>query len=200
MTFIPEPRIENRASELWRRHGLEPNFDLERLLDELQLSLLWDVLPTGVLGALQADEHLVILNENRLDEFRAMPGLERFTIAHEIGHDVLHAGDAWTGTLPLLDGGRTWCRDGSSEPPEFQANRFASYLLMPTDRLRPLLPPLPWSGWAPVYRLAETFGVTVTAMIVRLEQGGHAHRDDQGVPVSGRRPQNAGGQQSLLGL
>jgi Zn-dependent peptidase ImmA (M78 family) len=200
MTFIPEARIENYAAELWRRHGLEANFDLEVLLDDLKLGLLWDQLPMNVLGALQAEEHLVILNQDRLPEFQAMRGLERFTIGHEIGHAVLHANDSWTATLPLLEGGRTWCRDGSQDPPEFQANRFASYLLVPTDRLLGLLPTSPWSGWPPVYRLAETFGVTPTAMIVRLEHGRLAHRDGAGAPVSGPRPGDPTGQETLPGI
>jgi Zn-dependent peptidase ImmA (M78 family) len=200
MTFIPEARIENRASELWRRHALEPNFDLEVLLDQLKLGLLWDRLPTNVLGALHAQEHLVILNQDRLPEFQAMPGLERFTIGHEVGHAMLHADDSWTGTLPMLDAGKTWCRDGSLDPTEFQANRFASYLLIPSDRLISRLPTSTWSGWSPVYRLAETFGVTPTAMIVRLEHGRLAHRDDAGAPVSGPSPRDPAGQESLPGI
>lgn len=200
MTFIPERRIEARASELWRRHGLEPNFDTERLLDALKLDLLWDQLPGGVLGALQAEQHLVILNQGRLPEFDAMPGLERFTIAHEVGHAVLHADDAWVGVLPLMEGGRTWCRTNSVEPPEFQANRFASYLLVPRDRLLPVLPATSWGGWPVVYQLAETFGVTPTAMRVRLELGGHAHREEDGTPVSGPASTPTAGQVSLPGI
>ncbi len=200
MTFIPEARIENRAAEVWRRHALEPNFDLEVLLDRLQLGLLWDRLPINVLGALHAQEHLVILNQDRLREFQAMPGLERFTIGHEIGHAILHAEDSWTEVLPLMESGKTWCRDGSSDPTEFQANRFASYLLVPTDRLLRVLPTSPWSGWSPIYRLAETFGITPTAMIVRLEQGQLAHRDDAGKPASGPRARDLAGQETLPGI
>ena len=200
MTFIPELRIEARASELWRRQGLEPNFDTERLLDVLQLNLLWDQLPADVLGALQAEEHLVILNQGRLAEFETMPGLERFTVAHKVGHAVLHADDSWVGVLPLMGGGRTWCRSNSVEPPEFQASRFASYLLVPRDRLLPVLPATPWRGWPLVYQLAETFGVTPTAMRVRLELGGHAHREEDGTPVSGPLPTPTSGQVSLPGI
>jgi Zn-dependent peptidase ImmA (M78 family) len=54
-------------------------------------------------------------------------------------------------------------------PAEIQADLFASYLLMPTDRLRPELPPSPWRGWPTVYRLAGKFAVSPTAMVVRLE-------------------------------
>ena len=188
MTFIPEQRLENRASVLWRQHRLEPGFDCEPLLDALSLGLLWDALSADVLGALKADEAMVILNEARLSDFQANPGLERFTVGHEVGHWLFHADDARNAALPMLEGGRTWCRDGSREPAEIQADLFASYLLVPTDRLRPLLPSPPWRGWRPVYELAETFVVSATAMIVRLERVGAAHRDDNGIPVGGPRP------------
>ena len=197
MSFIPEARIENRAADIWRRHALEPAFSLEVLLDKLDLGLLWDGLPADVLGALNPEDSLVILNETRLKDFEATPGLERFTIAHEVGHWILHGDEARSGVLPMLDGGRTWCRDGSRKPPEIQADMFASYLLMPTDLLRPLVPTLPWRGWPIVYKLAERFAVSATAMIVRLERAGWAYRDDQSVPVGGRRATDDGAQGSL---
>ncbi len=186
MTFIPERRIENRASELWRQHGLQPGFDVEQLFDALGLSLLWDDLPPDVLGALKPENNLVILNQLRLADFQTTPGLERFTGGHEIGHYILHADDARSGVLPMLEGGRTWCRNGSADSTEAQANLFSSYLLMPTDQLKPHLPQPPWSGWPYIYQLAETFRVSATAMIVRLERAGWAHRDHHGTPVSGR--------------
>lgn len=41
MTFISREVIEARARDLWHRHALEPGFDAERLLDDLDLDLLW---------------------------------------------------------------------------------------------------------------------------------------------------------------
>jgi len=187
VTFIAEARLESRAAELWRKHSLEPGFDVEALLDALKLSLLWDELPDYVLGALQARDALVILNDTRVSTFEANAGLQRFTVGHEIGHWLFHADDARSATLPMLDGARTLCQDGARTPAEIQADLFASYLLMPADRLRPMLPTSPWRGWPTVYRLAGTFAVSPTAMVVRLEKGGWAHRDDAGVPLSGRR-------------
>jgi Zn-dependent peptidase ImmA (M78 family) len=200
VTFIPERRLENRASELWRRHRLHPGFDMEQLFDALGLSLLWDDLPIEVLGALKPEDSLVILNQRRLADYQATPGLERFTGGHEIGHWVLHSDDARSGVLPMLEGGRTWCRDGSQDSTELQANLFSSFLLMPTDQLNPCLPPAPWRGWPWIYRLAETFGVSATAMIVRLERAGWAHRDGSGTPVSGQPDRDAASGQTLLPL
>jgi hypothetical protein len=192
MMFIAEPQIEARAAELWRRHGLAPGFDVERLLDDLDLGLTWEPVEddggSRVLGQLIPQEKVVVLNERHLGRLEAKDGrLRRYTVGHEIGHWVLHAEDVRSGTLSLFDGKRIWCRDGSPDAAERQAEMFSAALLMPRDRLLAVLPPCPWIGWAPVYRLADSFVVNVTPMAIRLEKLGWMHRDEDGVPVSGRR-------------
>lgn len=190
MPFIPATVLDSRSADLWRRFRLDPGFDAEVLLDLLELSLLWDALNEGngerVLGALLARDRLVILNDRHLAELESNPGLRRFTIAHEVGHWLLHAEAARSGTIPLDHDGRTWCRSGASEPAERQAEMFAGRLLVPRDRLLAVLPAPGWAGWPPIYELAERFVVTATAMIVRLEELELAHRDVDGVPRSGR--------------
>jgi hypothetical protein len=73
---------------------------------------------------------------------------------------------------------------------------FSAALLMPEVRVRSALPPPPWRGWPAVYRMADQFLVNVTPMAIRLEKRGWMHRDDGGVPVSGRAA--APGQQELF--
>lgn len=189
MAFIPGAVLDARAANVWRRHGLAVGFDAEGLLDTLKLSLLWDVLPEQederVLGALVAHESRVVLNETHIDELEGNLGLRRFTIAHEIGHWMLHAEAIRAGSIPLMDNARTWCRSGSQEAVERQAEMFAGRLLVPADRLNGVLPRGGWSGWAPLYEFAARFVITPTAMIVRLEELRLAHRDENGVPRSG---------------
>ena len=48
--------------------------------------------------------------------------------------------------MSLFDGQRIWCRDGSSDPVERQAEIFAAALLIPKDRLRAALH-LIVAGW-----------------------------------------------------
>ena len=56
-------------------------------------------------------------------------GMENFTLAHEIGHIILHAGD--------MDGNKNSVCDidleNVSSLKEFEADKFASFLLMPTQ-------------------------------------------------------------------
>lgn len=65
---------------------------------------------------------------------------QRFTIAHEIGHFLLHKNVNESNSIHV-DGGfvQTWNRDGRSsqgqDADEIEANRFAAELLMPTKFL-----------------------------------------------------------------
>jgi hypothetical protein len=201
MRFIPHTEIEARASELWQRHRLAPGFDIERLLDDLGLDLLWEEVADEdggrVLGQLVPEQQLVVLNERHRGLLEEKEGrLRRYTVGHEIGHWTLHADAARSGTLSLFHGDRIWCRTGSRDPVERQAEMFSASLLMPKDQLQAALPKRPWQGWPAVYRLADTFLVNLTPMAIRLEELGWMHRDGDGTPVSGVKP--ADGQASLF--
>ena len=190
MPFLARAQIESRTAALWRRHGLAAGFDAEAFVESLGLNLLWDGIEEKpgerILGALRPAARTVVLNEHRLGELEGSAGLRRFTLGHEIGHWLLHATDARAGTIPLDSAGHTWCRDGSPEQLERQAEMFAASLLVPEDQLRSRLPGTSTDGWTAIYRLAETFIVTPTAMVIRLEELGLVHRDAAGNPVAGR--------------
>jgi IrrE N-terminal-like domain len=201
VTFIPRARIDARASDLWLRYNLIPGFDIERLLDQLGLDLLWEEVPDEdggrLLGQLIPEQQLVVLNERHRGLLEEKGGrLRRYTLGHEVGHWSLHADAVRSGALKLFDGERIWCRDGSPDPAERQAEMFAAALLMPRDLLLSAMPKQPWRGWRPVYRLADHFLVNVTPMAIRLEEFGWMHRDEDGSPVSG--PRQAVGQGSLF--
>jgi hypothetical protein len=201
MTYIPQARIEARAAELWPRHDLAPGFDVERLLDCLGLGLAWESIAKEeegrVLGQLIPEEKVVVLNERHLALLEEKDGrLRRFTVGHEVGHWVLHAEAIRSGMMTLFEGQRIWCRDGSPDPAERQAETFSAALLMPRDQLLAKLPKAPWHGWPHVYRLADTFVVNITPMKIRLEMLGWMHLDEQGVPCSG--PKEPTSQTSLF--
>ena len=66
-----------------------------------------------------------------------MLGRYNFTLAHEIGHWVLHRDEVFAVSnepdLFGLTANPVICRDGSHEPREWQANTFAANLLMPKE-------------------------------------------------------------------
>jgi hypothetical protein len=201
MSYLANAQIEARAAELVREHSLEPGFDVERLLDRLDLSLLWEAVDDSVggrvLGQLVPAKRQVILNERHVADLEDKGSrLLRYTIGHEVGHWILHAEAARSGALPLFDGERIWCRDKSRDPIERQAEMFSAALLIPRDQLKEEVPTNVWSGWRPVYRLADKFQVHVTPMRIRLEQLGWAHLDEDDNPHSG--PKQRPGQDTLF--
>jgi hypothetical protein len=203
MRYLPEARIETRAAELRHYHGLTPGFDVEQLLDDLGLGLVWEPIRdepgSAVLGQLIPEQRVVVLNEDHLDELERKSGrLRRYTIGHEIGHWELHSDPARSGMRGLLTGDRVWCRTGSADPAERQAEMFSASLLMPRDELLAAAPKPPWRGWRHVYQLADTFLVNVTPMKIRLERLGWMHLDDEGTPVSG--PKSTPGQSALFDI
>jgi Zn-dependent peptidase ImmA (M78 family)/transcriptional regulator with XRE-family HTH domain len=88
----------------------------------------------------------VVLNPIKHDYYR-----QRFDVAHELGHLVMH-GDAEPGGRIVED----------------QAHRFAAELLMPADQVRRLLPMTMGRGtWLALARLKEQWGVSIQALLYR---------------------------------
>jgi hypothetical protein len=203
MTFIADAQIEARAAELWRRFSLRPGFDVEKLLDNLELDLCWELVDdedgTGaILGQLIPARRLVILNERHKDRLEENGGGQlRYTIGHEIGHWIFHSGGLGDGASLLIADERTMCRTNSRESIEIQAEIFSAALLVQRDALKAALPQGEWRGWPVVYELAALFLVTPTAMKNRLRRLDWIHLDTADTPISGPGP--APGQGSLLG-
>jgi Zn-dependent peptidase ImmA (M78 family) len=85
----------------------------------------------------------VVLNPAKEDYYR-----QRFDVAHEIGHLVMHV-DAEPGSKVV----------------ENQAHRFAAELLLPEEELRDLLPSK--ADWRILAKLKETYGVSLQALLYR---------------------------------
>lgn len=94
---------------------------------------------------------VVVLNPIKRDYYR-----QRFDVAHELGHLVMH-GDA-------EPGGRVV---------EEQAHRFASELLMPAAEIYDLLPTsINGAAWVSLAKLKEQWGVSIQALLFRSRRLG----------------------------
>jgi Zn-dependent peptidase ImmA (M78 family) len=85
---------------------------------------------------------------------------QRFTAAHELGHFVLHKdmiGERVEDNYLLRS-------DGFSNAVEAEANSFAANLLMPRDQIAKAME----AGIRTPEQLAKAFGVSLTAMSIRL--------------------------------
>lgn len=145
-----------------------------------------------VLGGLYPRSRRVVLNEKHQALFAENRGLERFTKGHEIGHWVLHIDQAALAhpSLSLFDdeaGGSDGgapanesiiCRDGDDTWIERQANWFSAALLMPKELFVPAATGMNLGTWPAQYELATRFDVTISALVVRLQQFGLAYVDD----------------------
>jgi len=208
--------IERRAVEHWRRLGLKPGFDIEAMVDDLDLGILWEPIEPvdgrEVAAELKPARRRILVNEALRGFLDANAGFYRFTLAHEVGHWDLHSEDVRAGSDALLDDDSepTFCRlaFGRDRAPtgleslgearrEHQANLFATYLLAPTDIFKAAFRETGCDGWRATLALAERLELSGQATLVRLEEERLAHRDARGIPRPGLRPEPG---QGSLGL
>jgi Zn-dependent peptidase ImmA (M78 family) len=135
--------------------------DVEKLAADFGVSVVRKDWPDNISGAIGKDDrgYFIIVNSNH-PKVR-----QRFTLAHEIAHYVLHRDQI--GKEGIKD---TWMyRSKVSDPDERAANKLAAEILMPVDLL----------GRASVENglqlnerdldaLAKALGVSTTALAIRL--------------------------------
>jgi len=162
-------KAETEATRLLAETGqaTEVPVNVEAIAKHLDAQVVEEKFDRSVSGMLYRDgDHVVIgVNSAHVDRRR------RFTIAHEIGHLVLHKG------RPLvLDHVRVNFRDANSSTAsdleEIQANAFAAEILMPKDQViasaRKLLEDEAMTESVVIGYLAQGFDVSEQAMEYRL--------------------------------
>lgn len=129
---------------------------LIELRDDLRVEFV--SLDLSISGKLSRDGDKWVISVNK----EHSRNRQRFTLAHELAHYVLHKSEkeSFTDTV--------FFRGMSVNNIEYAANNFAAKLLMPEDRVRRLVR----EGVASVEKLAESFGVSVAAMLYRVKQLG----------------------------
>jgi len=122
------------------RHA-QPPIPVEDIIERglgLRLDFVtFDAYPAmaDVLGATYVDKELICINQALLAD--RLEGRFCFTCAHEIGHWVLHRHLVASKTGHPEDAGRILCRSSQAKAPiEWQADAFASSLLMPEAMVR----------------------------------------------------------------
>lgn len=127
---------------------------LVRLIERHGVLIVFSPAGTSAVDAYSFDTKLrpvVILNPIKRDYYR-----QRFDVAHELGHIVMHA-DAEPGSRLV----------------EEQANRFASEFLMPAAQIRDVLPAsMGGNVWAHLAKLKEQWGVSLQALLFRSRRLG----------------------------
>jgi hypothetical protein len=161
LKYLTDQAFEDEAVLLLAEYGSKygevpaPPIPVDEIV-ELYLELALEFIDTrkkfgvdDVHGALWVNKRLVGIDQ-RLDpgSYLAMLGRYRFTLAHEAGHWRLHrhlfqkAANQLTLLPENAERPEYICRSGSTEPIEYQANRFASCLLMPREMIKRA-----WQEW-----------------------------------------------------
>lgn len=147
---------EVAARQVRERWGLgtAPLGHLVRLLEHRGVLLVFSPPQTSTVDAYSFDSRLrpiVVLNPIKRDYYR-----QRYDVAHELGHLVMHS-DA-------EPGGRVV---------EEQANRFASEFLAPAEEVRSQLPvAMSRSSWVALGKLKEQWGISMQALLFRARRLG----------------------------
>lgn len=190
--FISKIEIEACALDIFLKMQNTPQYapkfplDASRVAEFLGLDLVWDTIPDDQQGAIAARilplEKLIEINEN-IPQLRG--GFGESTIAHEVGHWILHIDSQEVeryqrlqkkginvAVEPLL------CRSGDNLAGiEWQAQYFAGCLLMPQHILVELIADKDLTKWQHLYKIAEELGVTISNLTTRLQDLGWIYLD-----------------------
>jgi hypothetical protein len=182
--IFSKQEIELRAMDVLarvnkkRKRPLKWPIDAGHVAEDLGLDMDCGYIPPDEKGAIAAmilpTERKIIMNEKSLE----LPkGFEESSIAHEIGHWELHIDQKAVSRLeeeqkrgvesavePFL------CRSISSQQGiEWQAQYFASCLLMPRFKLEEVRRGRDLTNWKHLYAMRDELGVTISNLINRLQ-------------------------------
>jgi len=176
--MIPRQRIErgeceNAAKDVLERHGIENwPVKVDRIAKREGIKLRYSALDDELSGMAFYKDDIAVIGVNARHHVHR----QRFTIAHEIGHfmlhdDVLRKGMHVDKVITMLN------RDPASSTGtvnlEIEANQFAAELLMPRDLILKYMEDEGWDyGRIPddeaVEVMARAFKVSATAMTYRI--------------------------------
>jgi Zn-dependent peptidase ImmA (M78 family) len=180
-SMMGQERIENRVEKILKDLGLDsPPIPVDRVARALGATIRREPYNGDLSGALYRREGLCVIGINKNEN----PLRQRFTVAHELGHLVLHDGAVYidrqsTGGLSkpaATEIGKKFFRDKvsslASDPQEVEANRFAAALLMPQSLLFQDMErhkiSMPIQSLSDIKPLASLYRVSLEAMVFRL--------------------------------
>jgi Zn-dependent peptidase ImmA (M78 family) len=171
--LIRRKMIRERAVELLDRYDVKKApVDVEKIVERMGIEVVREPAEDSLSGFILRDPKrpkvLLGVNENH------HPNRQRFTIAHECGHFLLHQGEKLH-VDKESSGYQIKLRDAESSTgkkiDEMEANLFAAELLMPVRFLDLDLAknaPMSLSDDAMIKKLAEKYKVSAQALTLRL--------------------------------
>lgn len=160
-------RAKEAAREILKRFGSHVPVNVESVVKAHGISILVEDVEVSLSGMLVIKPENTYLILNQLHPMGRM----RFSLAHELGHYLLHRDTSSV----FIDETPLFYRDERSkegtDPMEVEANVFAAELLMPEDVLRAEFEtnPINTEDESGVRELAARYGVSSAAMANRLK-------------------------------
>ncbi|MEL6580049.1 MAG: ImmA/IrrE family metallo-endopeptidase [Cyanobacteria bacterium J06621_12] len=195
--YISKLEIEAAALDIWLRMSrsqgeLQLPIDASIIAEFMGLDLVWDSIADDEQGAIAARilplEKLIEINEN-IPQLKG--GFGESTIAHEIGHWVLHIDTEQVERfLRLKQKGMSvqvkpfLCRSSNLARIEWQAQYFAGCLLMPQHVLTKLVQGKDLTKWQHLYQIAAELGITISNLTTRLQDLGWIYLDSDTRKIS----------------
>lgn len=156
-------RVPSDLQPIIEKHQQEAPVKLGRLAADLGLEVFKSTLKPGISGLIEPSETApsgFCIKINRHEPINR----QRFTLAHEIAHFVLHKYDIGSG---LVDD--VLYRSRLSDWKEVEANRLASQILMPTHLIKREISRVRFAcDDQMIDSLASTFRVSKEAMKIKL--------------------------------
>lgn len=157
-------RLASNVREVIKSHQNESSVPVGALAASLGLRIKVANLGPGKSGQISREGGQYIIRVNRFEAKER----QRYTIAHEIAHYLLHREIIDSSPDGIVD--NVLYRSGAPEKIEYEANRLASDILMPSssvaDRLRELGGRV---SEIAIETLARDFKVSRAAMEIRLQ-------------------------------
>jgi len=155
-------RLDARTKAIISRFQASPPVDVRGLARALGVPVKAATLPPNISGEIRPDDDGgYVIRVSRHDSH----GRQRFTVAHELAHYILHR--------HLIGNGITddaLYRSNQSDRVEAEANRLAADILMPAELVSERKRAMERIGTDRLTEnLAETFEVSPVAMSIRLE-------------------------------
>src|SRR5215217_5413555 len=155
-------RIDLSEVDVVRKHMANYPVRVGELAQELGLSVFKSPLPPNVSGMIQPQADGTGY-EIRINKYE-VPERQRFTLAHEIAHFLLHKNDIKHGVVDNV-----MYRSALTSRKEAEANRLAADIVMPARAVREALNAHGGvASEAVASQLASAFKVSLPAMRVRL--------------------------------
>lgn len=140
--------------------------EMETLIEGLGIAVIKHDFDKDISGVLSINGISKSIGVNRTES----PKRQRFTLAHELGHYILHQDKSNLFMDSILFRKASEGYTKKEEKIEKEANYFAANILMPATRIKHELynMHIDFIEDEDINKLAETFGVSVSAMTYRL--------------------------------